>query len=287
MYENESTEQNQPAINAIPLDLFSPNQKKYDLIWSRRTYQYAHLFDKSIKSRVTQDNEDLINWINIGIKTMKKIKDIGKNAGEKQIISLAKNHFKMKLKVGIGLLVKPTSLNDILQIIGDKEWYQDDKDTKLNILYNIIYGLTRRGMNGWLLSEESKWLEKHNLVYDTVNLNAKRKTRLKGFVYSLMNCMFSNSTINFFKICMIGNHGEFITIRDKPPTKERNNKKNIKEGLKAQPNPMYDYNDCVYTPHKFAGGSGYIVKVKETQQNMTKHKQLEPQTTPKGTRVQQ
>ena len=107
-----------------------------------------------------------------------------------------------------------------------------------------MYGLTRSGMNAWMLQQEHKWLQKHQIKYcqDKVGL---RKTKLRGFVYSIMNSKFSNSTIKLFRTVMQRKFGEFITVR-KPV-------ENLSSNLK-------------YTERNFLGGSGYIVSCKQEQE---------------------
>ena len=64
------------------------------------------------------------------------------------------------------------------------------------------------------------------------------KPKLRGFVYSIMNSKFSNSTIKLFPTVMQRKYGEFITIR-----------KPIELSL----------SNFIYLERKFLGGSGYLV----------------------------
>ena len=47
-------------------------------------------------------------------------------------------------------------------------------------------------------------------------LNEKKK--LRGFVYSLLMSLFSNSIISLFQTVMKRNHNEYITVRERPNT---------------------------------------------------------------------
>ena len=97
-------------------------------------------------------------------------------------------------------------------------------------------------MNGWLLEEEDRWLQDHKLQYlqDTV---VNYKTKLRGFVYSIMNSQFSNLTIKLFCNITRCTYREFITVR--------------------KPSNMFGAN-VQYTARIFLGGSGYIVTCNET-----------------------
>ena len=124
-----------------------------------------------------------------------------------------------------------------MSIITDEDWYMNNKALKQNIIVHLMYGLTRCGMNGWLLEQERKWMQDNRLQYCQDNV-VICKTKLRGFVYSIMNCQFSNSTIKLFHNVMRRKFGEYITVR--------------------KPSKMLSSN-ISYTQRNFLGGNGYIV----------------------------
>ena len=101
-------------------------------------------------------------------------------------------------------------------------------------------------MNGWILEQEQKWLRDRGIQYNQ-DESGIRKSKLRGFVYSIMNSKFSNSTIKLFRNAMLRKYGEFITVRQ--------------QSNHSLPN-------FVYTPRTFIGGSGYVVTCTKTKEQM-------------------
>ena len=224
----------------IPLKYLPINDLQYTTEWARNSYSHRHLFDEATTSESYKSDSEVEDWRLQALEIMREIKHIGIAQGRSEIVKLARNHYGMTMpKTGN---YKPTCIDDVMSIIEDDDWYNDSKDFKQNIIYHLMYGLTRSGMNGWLLEEERKWMQKHKLQYiqDTV---INRKTKLRGFVYSIMNSQFSNSTIKLFRNMMRRKYGEFITVR--------------------KPTNMFGDN-VTYTPRNFLGGSGYIVTCHDT-----------------------
>ena len=56
-------------------------------------------------------------------------------------------------------------------------------------------------------------MTKYNIQYQSANYRRIIETR--GFVYKLMNCIFSNTTIKMFKRAILAKLGEYILVRDK------------------------------------------------------------------------
>ena len=76
-----------------------------------------------------------------------------------------------------------------MTIISDPIWYETDKEIKQNMIYNMLYSLTSNGMNGWLQTEDTRWMNEKGSSYEEVK-NTKRKTRIKAFVYSILQHVF-------------------------------------------------------------------------------------------------
>ena len=226
----------------VPLKLLPLNERHFTTNWAKGTYCYRFLFDISITSQSYKDDAEVEDWRIQALQMMKEIKQIGIAYGRQEIVNLARGHYGMTMPHSCNS--KPTNIDDIMSIVENDEWYYDNKVYKQNIIYHMMYGLTRSGMNSWLLQQEHKWLQKHQIKYcqDIVGI---RKTKLRGFVYSIMNSKFSNSTIKLFRTVMQRKYGEFITVR------------------KAMENVT---SNLIYTERQFLGGCGYIVScAKETQ----------------------
>lgn len=226
----------------VPLKLLPLNERHYTTNWAKENYCYRFLFDISITSQSYSDDSEVEEWRLQALQMMKEIKQIGIAYGRQEIVNLARGHYGMTMSHSCNS--KPTNIDDVMSIIENEDWYNDNKMYKQNIIYHLMYGLTRSGMNSWLLQEEHKWLQKHQIKYsqDAVGI---RKTKLRGFVYSIMNSKFSNSTIKLFRTVMERKYGEFITVR-KP-------EKNLSFNLK-------------YTERNFLGGSGYVVSCTKKQE---------------------
>ena len=223
----------------IPLKFLPNTDIQYTTKWAQETYCYRYLFDDNTTSESYKSEEEVEDWRLQALQLMREIKHIGIAHGRNEIVKLARSHYGMVMPQSGNY--KPTNIDDVMSIIGDEDWYNDNKEFKLNIIYHLMYGLTRSGMNGWLIDQERKWLQDHKLQYTQDHVGV-RKTKLRGFVYSIMNCQFSNSTIKLFHNIMKRNYGEFITVRK--PTKTL---------------PSH----ITYINRTFLGGSGYIVKCED------------------------
>ena len=219
----------------VPLKLFPVNELQYTIEWAKNTYNYRVLFDSTVNAQNYKNDNELQDWRIQGLQIMKEIKKIGIAYGRQEIVNLARSHYGMTMSQCGN--AKPSNLDDVMAIIEDEKWYNENKVYKQNIIYHMMYGLTRSGMNGWLLQQEHKWMQDHNIQYSQEETGI-RKTKLRGFVYSIMNSQFSNSTIKLFHTVMQQKYHEFITVRK----------------------PMEPISPSLtYTARNFLGGNGYIV----------------------------
>ena len=228
-------------IRIVPLKLLPLNERHYTPLWAQQTYCYRYLFNKNVTSQSYRSDAELQEWQFEAIQLMKEIKQIGIDYGQGEIVQLAYEHYGMTMPNTTNC--RPTNIDDIMTIIEDESWYKNNKVYKQNIIYHLIYGITRSGMNGWLINQERKWLRVHQIRYNEEEVGL-RKTKLRGFVYSIMNSKFSNSTIKLFKTVMQRKYGEFISVR-KPVISSRSN--------------------LIYTVRNFLGCSGYVVQCKDIQ----------------------
>ena len=230
------------SFRKVPHDLLNINEIKYNDEWAKQTFKYFHLFDTTVDSAAYSEGcEDLDKWKTKGLSMMKELKHRGIKAGRNEVVRIARIQYNLFLPNLPN--IKPTNMDDIMTIISDPIWYETDKEIKQNMIYNMMYGLTRTGMNGWLQTEETKWMNEKGISYEDVK-NTKRKTKIKGFVYSILQHVFSNSTIKHFQTVMKRQHYEYITVREK----------------------KHLDHVCEFISKDFPCGKGYIVKV---------HKQLQ------------
>ena len=219
----------------VPLKLLPLNERYFTTSWAQDTYCYRYLFDTTVTSQSYKNDSEVEDWRIQALQLLKEIKQIGIAQGRQEIVNLARGHYGMTMPHSCNS--KPTNIDDVISIIENEEWYNDNKIFKQNIIYHLMYGLTRSGMNAWLLQQERKWMTEHQIRYNEDDVGI-RKTKLRGFVYSIMNSKFSNSTIKLFRTVMQRKYGEFITVRKPIDTLSSN---------------------YIYSERKFLGGSGYLV----------------------------
>ena len=58
-------------------------------------------------------------------------------------------------------------------------------------------------------------MDNQGIMNDPNKIAAQQKMKVKGFVYSIMLSMFSNSTQKKIRKTMLEHYGEFITVRKK------------------------------------------------------------------------
>ena len=201
---------------SVDSNLFPLNDKELTLDWARRTYAQYPLFNDSILSRSYGNDDDLKAWIAEAKQLMKEIKIKGIDAGRKEIVRVACHQYNMYLLNKTNDFVnppqRPLNIREVLSIIGDPVWYNDEKTYKQDIIHHLAYGIRRKINNLWLIETEKMWMEQYGITYKYTN--CKRITETRGFVYKLMNSTFSNSTIKMFKRVMLSNLGEYISVRD-------------------------------------------------------------------------
>ena len=237
----------QASTRFINQDLLPVNEKEITEQWARDTYNHCHLFTTEVTGTVWESHQDLKKWMHIAKNLMKDIKCHGVQAGRERIVHLANHKYNLTLSSdGNGLIdesLAPVNINDVVEIVSNPSWYHDNKFEKQNIIHDLIYAITRKTNNFWLITAEKKWMQKHNVIYGF--RRSKRITESRGFVYKLMNSIFSNTTIRMFKRAMLSSLGEYISVRD-----------NAKLLKKIQSGEDSEY--CV-TPRMFSGGKGYII----------------------------
>ena len=225
----------------VPLKLLHINETSYTNKWMKQTYKYHRFFDETLnESRPQEGESNLHQWKTKAISMTHEIKQKGMIAGRRELCRVAKEEYGLTIPGRIDSNRYCTDVDDILCVISNSDWYYDNLNQKRNIIYHFLYGLTRPGNNVWLINAEKKWMDEKGIVYDYDNIATKRKTRIKGFVYSIMHSMYSNYIQKTFRKKMLSQFNEFITVREKV----RN----------ASVNSKYHYKK-----HQFGNNQGYIV----------------------------
>lgn len=237
----------QVVSRLISRDLLPVNEKEITEQWAKETYNHCHLFTTEVTGTVWESHQDLKKWMYVAKNLMKDIKCHGVEAGRERIVHLANHKYNLTLPSDQNGLINeslaPVNINDVVEIVSNPSWYNDNKYDKQNIIHDLIYAITRKTNNFWLITAEKKWMQKHNVTYGFKR--SKRITESRGFVYKLMNSIFSNTTIRMFKRAMLSSLGEYISVRD-----------NAKLLKKIQSGEDSEYS---VTPRMFSGGKGYII----------------------------
>ena len=237
-------------IRAVPIDLLPKNEKHLTEEWLHKTIKYKHLFDINVIDKDDVHDNDIEEWKKICLKLMKSIKQRGISVGRKHLVNLACDTFGLRLTDSdTNELVRPTCISDVFSIVTNKDWYERNKKRSRNIIYQLVYGITRSGLNNWVEEEEQRILNELRIQYKTDG-EVVRKSILKGFVHKLLISIFSNTTIKYFQNGMERSFGEFISVRKKKGSSSKR--------------MQYDYK-----PYKFAGGHGYIVSCKSSQNDIS------------------
>ena len=176
-----STEQMEPIFNAnrvVPTDLFPLTAKEFNLGWAKKTFRYAFLFDElKFPTTIFNGEMDPQTWLDVAIEEGEQLKGIGVNSGLCDVQRLAREHFGMKL--GDSQNKSITNFDDVITTIGNQNWYNEDKDKKRRIIYRLMYGLFRQGLNGWLRIATHDWMKSKNITLATTITGRLNETTAK------------------------------------------------------------------------------------------------------------
>ena len=210
-------------LDTIPKDLFPIIENEYSFDWAKKTYLYAHMFSLPSEHQVYPTDDQINMWRSKAIQLKVELNNIGKEKGINQILYLANIQYNLKIK---DTELSYQSIQDILNIVADKSWYNEHKTVRLNQLYMMVYGITRQGFDHWLVDLELYWLNK-KITYVTKSGRQDMLFNCGGSVYSLLKKVFNNNIIKQFKNTMWYNHDDFICVRLKHQ-KFRQNLLNVK-----------------------------------------------------------
>jgi len=125
--------------NTIPKKLFPVIDNDFNENWARRTYPYAHMFTQGVDALIPSDL-CVNNWRNRALQIGLELSNIGKEAGKEQVLNVAKCLYNLKMP---GTDISPNCIRDVLRIVGDKQWYNDNKNSRINQIYMMVYGILR------------------------------------------------------------------------------------------------------------------------------------------------
>ena len=201
--------------NKIPKDLFSVRENEYTILWAKRTYPYAKMF--SVTAPLIPSDSDIKTWRDRALAIRHTLIKKGNNAGKQKLLEIAKYEYNMKM---IDTDVSPNSVFDILSIVGDSKWYNDNKQARREQVYMMMYGLLRRGKNQWALDIEMEEMKKYNISYVGKD-GLDPMYNGKGCIYSILTKVFSNTNTKRFRDVMWSNHKEYLCVRTKKQLEQR------------------------------------------------------------------
>ena len=203
----------------VPKCLLKVNETGYTDQWCKDTYSYFHMFDCSIPFAVPCDGDqgstDLYKWKEKAISLTYEIKNRGLVAGRQEMVRIINEEYSLTVPGRNVFDNTCKDIDDIFCIIGNKDWYYQDVDYSRNVVYHLLYLISRPGYNSWLINAEKKWMEEFNIKYDITELDCMHKSNVKGFVYRIMNSTFSNTTQKAFRKKLLFCYQEFITVRNR------------------------------------------------------------------------
>lgn len=212
----------------IPATLI-PHLQICNVSWSMNNYAYHQYFDASY-SIYAKNEEDYVIWATVGNKLRSDIQEDGVNLAEMEVV---------KVEKGFGIKTKnnqnPVNLNDILKVVADPIWYNENINHKREIVYRMAYLPFREGHNQWALNYENSLLVSRGLTYDF------KERCHKGFVLKNLFHKESAKISRQFQRAMDRTHLECIAVRKQTRSEHG------------------------YTVHRFGRNSYYIADKKNTR----------------------
>ena len=141
--------------NQVPSDLIPTTRKQITLEYASYKKEWACMLNPSKFQPLkrSQNEADFVaEWQFYMIKIQTELQQFGHNFAMKKVVSVFANY---------EILVPetkqlPTSFDDVLTIIADKDWYNSKKVFNLRLLWMEMYGIFRRTFDFWLFDEANK-----------------------------------------------------------------------------------------------------------------------------------
>ena len=70
---------------------------------------------------------------------------------------------------------KPFNVQEVVSVITDPEWYNDNKIYKQDIIHHLAYGIKRKGNNLWLPEAEKEWMAYYGISYNLMLAKGSRR----------------------------------------------------------------------------------------------------------------
>ncbi len=174
-----TTEDDTPPILFNTIDRNFLPLKSCNGEWAHRTYDNDCYKFPSFTHKNQQSREDkILHWCDTGNTLRTSLTANGMLAATNELSRIATQR---QLRRRDGQL--PVNFNDILNIIGDITWYQEDIEYSRELIYILCYRIFRVGYNQWALQAADQWMRNHRLQYTPIDMN--EPTMGKGFAYSL------------------------------------------------------------------------------------------------------
>ena len=210
----------------VPVKLLHVNETQYTTKWSQQTYSYYHMFDHGVTLAVPREGNlgtyDLKKWKDKAVALTYNIKNKGLLAGRTEMVRIANEEYGLTVPGRNSFDNKCKDIDDIFCVIGDKNWYYNDLEYSRSVIYHLLYLIARPGYNSWLLSAEKNWMKEYGIVYEQTELDGTKKSKAKGFVYTIMHSTFANTTQKAFRKKLLFLYQEFITVRNRKKFSESN-----------------------------------------------------------------
>lgn len=252
----EKVQQNQVTTstkNFIPYNLFCLLAKDYHVIWGRETYKFYHIFNEDITSTAYKNDTEVLSWVQFALKLRQDLKELGLKEAKKEFVRAAVEDCLMKLPDG----QVPTNVDDVLSIIGDKNWYGENTLAKQHKIYNLSFRIFMKGYNQWANKAVTAWMAKYNLEYDD---STQGKRRGKGCIYMLFLHSASAQISHRVQDTCKDNHGEYVAMRERKTSGEKS--------VTFHPVKFYDksaYICCDETHNKMDVSNSEYKKLREKQ----------------------
>ena len=182
--------------------------------WGAASFSYAHILCPEIFSVDTEyDNITLDKWIKEARILTDKIQKRGKFAAEREICR--RFLYEHKQTMGFPHNCLSVDIGDVLNVIGRKSWYGENKQQKRAIIYDIMYGMYNDGSNDWLYREEQEWLQNKKIQYKKPSEDDRDSLHRKGFVLYHLTKRSKNSLAKKINRVMKEKHKEYLLQRNK------------------------------------------------------------------------
>ena len=201
-----------PVPNQVPSDLIPTTRNTITLEYASKKKEWACSLNPS-KFQPLKKNQNEVDfvaeWRLYMIKIQTELQEIGHSFAMKKIISV----FGTYQIIIPGTSQLPTSFDDVLTIIGNKDWYNSFKIFNFSLLWMAMYGIFWCSFDMWLMDAANKWKRDKNIDY----IQVYKEQKATGFVHK--NMLQKSSTLIQRRIrhTMRHHHHEVLCIKKEDP----------------------------------------------------------------------